>query len=185
MDVIVKIRGQTILWVSKPKIVADAINFATFHFVFSEDWDDCDTVAQFTQNGKTYNQHISDGQCIMPVEITTGTCQLSVFGAKAGEAFRSTTAPLIFVVETSGFVGDGEPPIPPTPDLYAQLLAAIEAGGGGGGGTAFITDETLSLKNGVLSVNRAYSVEEDNTLPITSAAVHTTVGNIEVILSTI
>lgn len=52
-------------------------------------------------------------------------------------------------------------------------------------GTSFVTDETLSLKDGVLSVNTANVVEEDNTLPVTSAAVHTTVGNIEALLSTI
>ena len=36
-----------------------------------------------------------------------------------------------------------------------------------------------------LSVDTADSVERDNTLPITSAAVHTTVGNIEILLGTI
>lgn len=53
------------------------------------------------------------------------------------------------------------------------------------GGAAFETDETLSLDNGVLSVNRAQSVEQDNTLPITSAAVYQTVGNINALLGTI
>lgn len=52
-------------------------------------------------------------------------------------------------------------------------------------GTSFITDETLSLQGGVLSVNTANEPEEDNTLPITSAAVATTVGNIEILLQTI
>ena len=53
------------------------------------------------------------------------------------------------------------------------------------GGIYFTTDETLSLKDGVLSVNTAQEPEPDNTLPITSAAVHTTIGNIEIILQTI
>lgn len=52
-------------------------------------------------------------------------------------------------------------------------------------GVQFTTDETLSLKDGVLSVNTAQEPEPDNTLPITSAAVHTAVGNIEIILQTI
>ena len=56
---------------------------------------------------------------------------------------------------------------------------------GEGGGTAFETDETLTLKDGVLSVNTATVVEADNTLPVTSAAVNTTVGNIEALLQTI
>lgn len=49
----------------------------------------------------------------------------------------------------------------------------------------FETDETLTLKNGVLSVNTADEPEADNTLPITSAAVHTTIGNINALLETI
>lgn len=55
----------------------------------------------------------------------------------------------------------------------------------GGNGTTFTTDETLSLENGVLSVNTAKKPELDNTLPITSAAVAQTVGNIEILLKTI
>lgn len=48
------------------------------------------------------------------------------------------------------------------------------------------TDNTLKYsENGVLGVNTANEVEKDNTLPITAAAVHTTVGNIEVLLGTI
>lgn len=52
-------------------------------------------------------------------------------------------------------------------------------------GVQFETDKTLSLKDGVLSVNTAKKVEQDNTLPITSAAVYTTVGNIGAVLDTI
>lgn len=49
----------------------------------------------------------------------------------------------------------------------------------------FETDETLTLSNGMLSVNTAKKVEQDNTLPVTSAAVFTEVGNIEAILKAI
>ena len=52
-------------------------------------------------------------------------------------------------------------------------------------GGSFVTDETLTFKDGVLSVNTANVVEADNTLPVTSAAVNTTVGNIEALLETI
>lgn len=47
------------------------------------------------------------------------------------------------------------------------------------------TDETLSFTNGVLGVNTAKEPEINNTLPITAAAVATTVGNIEILLKTI
>lgn len=47
------------------------------------------------------------------------------------------------------------------------------------------TDETLSNEKGVLSVNTAHEPDPDNTLPITAAAVASTVGNIEILLQTI
>ena len=52
-------------------------------------------------------------------------------------------------------------------------------------GVSFEVDETLTLKDGILSVNTADVVEADNTLPVTSAAVQVTVGNIDALLQTI
>ena len=52
---------------------------------------------------------------------------------------------------------------------------------------AITTDESLTLdpETGVLSVNTTDMVEEDNTLPVTSSAVYSVVGNIEALLKTI
>ena len=48
------------------------------------------------------------------------------------------------------------------------------------------TDETLCFDEaGVLGVNTTNDAEADNTLPITSAGVHTQIGNIEILLGTI
>lgn len=63
-------------------------------------------------------------------------------------------------------------------------LASIEKSISGGNAD-FRTDETLILKDGILSVNTTDVAEEDNTQPITSAGVHTVVGNIGAILDTI
>lgn len=46
------------------------------------------------------------------------------------------------------------------------------------------TDETLEFRNGILCVNTSKKVE-DSILPVTSAAVDTVVGNINVLLKTI
>ena len=54
-----------------------------------------------------------------------------------------------------------------------------------GGNANFQVDETLKLENGILSVNTTNDMEQDNTLPITSAGVFATVGNIESMLKTI
>ena len=73
---------------------------------------------------------------------------------------------------------------------------SLSAAGGGGSVYIPIASDTVAgiirvgenLKideNGVLSVDTATVVEEDNTRPVTSAAVSTTVGNIEILLKTI
>lgn len=56
---------------------------------------------------------------------------------------------------------------------------------GPSGGMAYDIGHGLKVENNVLLVDTAQDVEQDNTLPITSAAVHTTVGNIEILLKTI
>lgn len=58
-------------------------------------------------------------------------------------------------------------------------------GGGGGGGYTIGDGLKYDPESNILSVNTADVVEKDNTLPVTSAAVYTTVGNIEALLETI
>lgn len=71
-------------------------------------------------------------------------------------------------------------------EFIAQLVEDYLTKNPPSGGTEFQPDnETLLLENGVLRVNTADAAEEDNTRPITSAAVATQVGNIEALLKTI
>ena len=81
--------------------------------------------------------------------------------------------------------------------MYHNGSGTVSGAAGGGAGYVLppATDKTLGgikvgdaltiTKDGVLSVLRADAVEEDNTPPITSAAVHTELGNIAALLSTI
>lgn len=73
---------------------------------------------------------------------------------------------------------------PSKSDMPAVQPVQVElpAGQGSGGNVAFETDETLTLKNGILSVNTTDQMEQDNTRPITSAGVYNIVGNIEILL---
>lgn len=57
--------------------------------------------------------------------------------------------------------------------------------GGGGGGIGYQIGSGLKVEGGILSVDTAGKVEEDNTKPVTSAAVYTEIGNIEVLLANI
>ena len=47
------------------------------------------------------------------------------------------------------------------------------------------TDETLSLADGVLSVNVTDTVAADSNRPVTAGAVYREIGNIEILLNTI
>lgn len=54
------------------------------------------------------------------------------------------------------------------------------------GGSGYVIGHGLKVTGtNTLEVDTAEDVEQDNTLPITSAAVYTTVGNIEILLETI
>lgn len=74
-------------------------------------------------------------------------------------------------------------------------LTAKFTGEKGGGVLLPATEERLGgikvgsnltiTEDGILSVDTTDTMEQDNTRPITSAAVYTTVGNIEILLSTI
>lgn len=66
-----------------------------------------------------------------------------------------------------------------------QLVPKKETGGSSGGIADFDVDETLTFKDGVLSVNTTGTVSAGNLLPITSAGVHVVVGNINALLETI
>jgi hypothetical protein len=55
----------------------------------------------------------------------------------------------------------------------------------GGGGIGYEIGHGLKVNGNTLEVDTAEDVEQDNTLPITSAAVYSTVGNIEILLGTI
>ena len=82
-----------------------------------------------------------------------------------------------------------------TPSMTAQVERVIYKDAGSGGALIPATEKSLGgiivgenlkiTKEGVLSVDTADNAEEDNTRPITSAAVHTQLGNIEVLLGTI
>lgn len=69
---------------------------------------------------------------------------------------------------------------------YVESDLPLPNVGEGGGLAIYSLDETLNLSpQGRLSVNTAKDAEQDNTLPITSAAVFTEIGNIDALLQTI
>lgn len=123
------IYGQKMELINRQTIADQQICFVDMCFLFSPDWEQLDKTAQFAQGEKTYNVHLGTDNvchCLLPPELQTGCVSVSVFGYAVDGSVRATTVPLGIGIKRSGFRGDGETPIPPTPDLYAQLIAEID-----------------------------------------------------------
>ena len=125
------VKGQNIETLEHEVIVADQIAFVKIHFVFDNNWKPMHKVVQFIQDEITYNRvlGIENTSCFLPAELTPGTVKMSLFGydAEATETVRATTVVKTLHIRPSGFDGENETPIPPTPDLYQQLLQKIQS----------------------------------------------------------
>ena len=157
------------------------------HFDFDSEWDEYTTkTAHFEWGGKYEDRVFTGNECAVPVVYSINALTIGVF---AGD-IRSTT-PAFFKCVPCGQDSDSIP-ADPTPDVYNQIMELLNNISLGGNPA---TTETLGLikvgenltitEDGVLSVDTATQVEQDNTKPITSAAVHTEIGNIDVLLKTI
>ncbi|MFQ7095712.1 MAG: hypothetical protein ACLUGC_09085 [Ruminococcus callidus] len=126
------VKGQNIETLEHEVIAADQIAFVKVHFVFDNNWKPMHKVVQFTQDEITYNRvlGIENTSCFLPAELTAGTVKMSLFGydAEATETVRATTVVKTLHIRPSGFEGENSN-VPPTPDLYQQLLQKISEKG--------------------------------------------------------
>lgn len=126
------VKGQNIETLEHEVIAADQIAFVKIHFVFDNSWKPLHKVVQFTQDEITYNRVLGteNTSCFLPAELTTGTVKMSLFGydAEATETVRATTIVKTLHIRPSGFEGENSN-VPPTPDLYQQLLQKISEKG--------------------------------------------------------
>ena len=126
------VKGQNIETLEHEIIAADQIAFVKIHFVFDNNWKALHKVVQFTQDEITYNRvlGIENTSCFLPAELTAGTVKMSLFGydAEATETVRATTIVKTLHIRPSGFEGENSN-VPPTPDLYQQLLEKISEKG--------------------------------------------------------
>lgn len=174
----------------------------TIRFEFDVEWDAYEhKTARFVTEKGYVEVLFAGSECPMPMFSNVLYVEVGVY---AGDLQTST--PAYIPIDRSILCGDA--PVHPDPpeDVYNQLIARLEAieyatvspeaiekavsdyltENPVETGVQFTTDETLTLsEDDVLSVNRAEVVEQDNTLPITSAAVYKTVGNINALLATI
>ena len=124
------VKQQKIEALEREVIASDQIAFVSVKFVFDGAWKTLHKVVQFTQCEETYNLVLgTEGTtCLLPAELHPGAVKMSVFGydAESDTTLRATTVPVTLHIRPSGFVEDGTTSIPPTPDLYTQLLKKLD-----------------------------------------------------------
>ena len=124
------VKGQNIETLEHEIIAADQIAFVKVHFVFDGNWKPLHKVVQFTQDENTYNRVLGteETSCFLPSELLAGTVKMSLFGydAVSSETVRATTVVKTLHIRPSGFDGENSN-VPPTPDLYQQLLQKIQS----------------------------------------------------------
>ena len=122
------VKGQNIETLEHEIIAANQIAFVKVHFAFDNSWKPLHKVVQFTQDENTYNRVLGtvETSCFLPLELLAGTVKMSLFGydATSSETVRATTVVKTLHIRPSGFEGENSN-VPPTPDLYQQLLQKI------------------------------------------------------------
>lgn len=192
-------------------LAAESVQYLTAKVVCeTEDWTGREIKAMFGQGCTVYEVPVTGGEITakQQLNLTAGDWCVWLVGnsARDGDVIPRITTNVahISVAPTGGTEGNPFPATPPTveerlradmgnlADLTTEdkssLVAAInEVRQTGGGGTAYTIGHGLKLdaKTNTLSVDTADKMEQDNTLPITSAAVYVEVGNINALLKTI
>ena len=124
------VKQQKIEALEREVIASDQIAFVSVKFMFDGAWKTLHKVVQFTQCEETYNVVLgTEGTtCLLPAELHPGAVKMSLFGydAESDTTLRATTVPVTLHIRPSGFVADGDTPIPPIPDLYTQFLKKLD-----------------------------------------------------------
>jgi len=154
------VKGQRIEITEREVIASGQIAFVTLKFGFDCSWKNLHKVVQFSQCDEVYNRVLGmyGLSCLLPSELHPGVVKMSVFGYdnENDTTVRATTVPVTLHVRPSGF--DGEScNVPPTPDLYAQLLAEmkkmlseVQNGGNGTNGVNGLSAYELAVQEGFI-----------------------------------
>ena len=146
------VKQQKIEALEREVIASDQIAFVSVKFMFDGAWKTLHKVVQFTQCEETYNLVLGiDGTtCFLPSELHPGSVKMSLFGydAESDTTLRATTVPVTLHIRPSGFVADGDTPIPPTLDLYTQLLKKLSKMQTGANGKDGSSAYEIAIENG-------------------------------------
>ncbi|MDE6665518.1 MAG: hypothetical protein K2K14_04920, partial [Ruminococcus sp.] len=146
------VKNQSIEILEREVLADHQIRYVQFKFTFDGDWKKFHKVVQFSQCDEVYRIVLgTDGtSCYLLAELPVGAVKMSIFGydAASDTTVRATTVPVTLNIRASGFEGDDDIPIPPTPDLYTQLLQKISEIQAGVNGKDGLSAYEIAVKNG-------------------------------------
>jgi hypothetical protein len=126
MDILVNVANQKLRIATNLKnLISGTQEFVKFVFNLNGDWDNLMTFAQFTQNGKSYNQYLDDENSVyLPSEIGVGTCTLMLYGSN--DKTIATTNYLTLDIDDNILVKDANS-TEISQSLYTQLVTKINS----------------------------------------------------------
>lgn len=186
-------------------LVSSSVNIYHCIFYFSDEWEEYTKTAVFSLNsGELIEVPINmENECIIPWKAleNQGSLFIGAYGIKNTDDGSMMRYPTVWTKEIK--VSSGVPQVqdaePPTPTQYEQFVSDVQEAANSAEASAKEAQEVAkklsSYKIGhglkfeedgtTLAVNTVNNFDGDNTLPITAAAVQSSIGNIEIVLSTI
>ena len=125
MDIKVNVTNQKLeIEKDQRNYISGTQEFIRFKFNMDSNWDNLKVFAQFTQNGKSYNQYLDDNRAAyLPTEIKAGVCTLVLCGT--GGKTIATTSYLRLTIDKNILVTDAQS-TEITESLYQQLVNKID-----------------------------------------------------------
>ena len=193
-----KVSGRKIA-VEPRRVVQHGVNADAVSLELDGEWGALDRVTLvFSALGESAAVPFSGDPVPIPFELmeSVGDIGLTVVG-RSGADTRVVTERMAMplrVVPSGDVDGTYEPGDPALDEVQQAIEDARDAAGDARDAAEECRDAVdrlptighgLRLVGGALCVDAAEAVEADNTLPVTSAAVYTEVGNIEALLATV
>lgn len=123
------VEGQKISSFDSPpvKLVAGSTEFVSIELKCSSEWDGLLMTVQFIQKGKTISKYIGESRTLnVPAGISAGWLTIACFGSKADTEVFGTVDGYEMEVHPAALSSTEQEPIPPTENLYNQLISEVK-----------------------------------------------------------
>lgn len=201
-----RVRGQRLL-VNHGYVVAGTVRYITIKAALSEDWQGREVWAYLEYGDKKYKTQLNaNGESTARAGLNLSAGEWSIYLAGYGKDADGnetciTSNRVTLNVHPTGDANDSHSPtITPTAeeqlradigdlaDLTTTDKSSLVAAINETAKNSVVWDDLgagLKVEDGKLAVDTMDKIEQNNTKPVTSAAVHTEIGNINVLLATI